>query len=270
MDIGTAKPDQHTLNQAPHALIDLCDPSESYSAAAFRDDALVEMAKITNSGKVPLLVGGTMLYFRALSGGLAPLPSASPEVRFELERMAQEHGWPGMHAKLAELDPEIATRIHPNDPQRIQRALEVIELTGRKMSDIQREFQEQESGYRIMKIVLCPEPRSVLHRRIEKRFHQMIEQGFLAEIQTLHNRGDLNPKMTSMRCVGYRQGWSYLEDEIGYDEMCQKIIVATRQLAKRQLTWLRQETGSVWYDLCTEKAHKSLFEDVRKFLELQC
>jgi tRNA dimethylallyltransferase len=254
MNIGTAKPDADTLRQAPHALIDIREPSESYSAAEFRADALLEMTKSVDQGRVPLLTGGTMLYFKALSRGLASLPSASPEVRQVIEEQAREAGWSAMHARLAVKDPEIAGRIHPNDPQRIQRALEVIKLTGRRMSELLMEQEEQDLGYRVFKIVACPESRPVLHRRIEKRFRKMLED-------------DLKRDMPSMRCVGYRQAWSYLEGEISYEEMCQTAIAATRQLAKRQLTWLRQETAALWYDSTVETEQDSVFREVAGFLE---
>ena len=267
MDIGTAKPDEETLRRAPHALIDIREPADTYSAADFRHDALVEMAKITTAGHVPLLAGGTMLYFKALWGGLAPLPSANAEVRARIEEQASEAGWRVMHARLAVKDPEIAQRIHYNDPQRIQRALEVIELTGRKLSELQNEHQQQELGYRILKIVVCPDSRAELHRRIEQRFVQMLEEGFMDEIQSLRERGDLDRSTPSMRCVGYRQAWSHLEGEITYDEMCQQAVAATRQLAKRQLTWLRQESGALWYELNRNSAMDAIFREVREFLE---
>jgi tRNA dimethylallyltransferase len=268
MDIGTAKPDRATLSRAPHALIDIRDPAESYSAAEFRADALAEMAHITERGRVPLLVGGTMLYFRALSRGLAELPSASPELRERIEAEAREQGWQVLHERLAALDPEAARRIHPNDPQRIQRALEVIGLSGRRISDLQRRQQRQPLPYRVLRIVVCPQPRSALHQRIEARFRQMLEQGFLDEVRALRARGDLHRDLPSMRCVGYRQAWSHLAGEIGYEEMCRKAVAATRQLAKRQLTWLRQESGALWYDLSEESAQNCVIGEIGQFLEL--
>jgi tRNA dimethylallyltransferase len=267
MDIGTAKPGAETLALAPHALIDLREPTENYSVAEFREDALGEMAAIRERGRVPLLVGGTMLYFRALSGGLAPLPSASPELRARLEREADELGWPAMHEKLGALDPLAAGRIHPNDPQRIQRALEVIELTGRPLSALQAEHAVQPLDYRVLRLIVCPQPRARLHERIEQRFEQMLKEGFMGEMRALFERGDLAPSMPAMRCVGYRQAWSYLAGEIGYRDMCEKAIVATRQLAKRQLTWLRKESGALWYDSATESAHESVAREVRNFLD---
>ena len=182
MDIGTAKPDADTQRTAPHALIDMLDPTQSYSAADFREDALEEMARIAEKGRVPLLVGGTMLYFRALQRGLATLPAADPEVRARLEAEAEEKGWAAMHRRLSELDPEISERIHPNDPQRIQRALEVIEISGRKMSELQDEQEESQLGYDVLKIVACPEPRALLHQRIEQRWDLMMDEGFLQEM----------------------------------------------------------------------------------------
>jgi tRNA dimethylallyltransferase len=209
-----------------------------------------------------------MLYFRALARGLATLPSASPEVRARLETEAREHGWQALHERLAEQDPEAARRIHPNDPQRIQRALEVIELTGRPISDLQREQEDQQLGYRVLRVVACPQPRARLHARIELRFQRMLEQGFLREMETLRSRGDLHADLPSMRCVGYRQAWSFLEGEISHAEMCRKAVVATRQLAKRQLTWLRQETGALWYDPVKESAQNFVIGEIGKFLEL--
>lgn len=267
LDIGTAKPDAETLEEAPHALIDIRDPLESYSAAEFREDALAEMAESTQQGRVPLLTGGTMLYFRALSQGLAVLPAADPEVRAKLEARAAELGWPVMHQRLAELDPVIAQRIHPNDPQRTQRALEVIEITGRRMSELQDEQEESQLDYRVLKIVACPQPRSLLHQRIEQRWDQMMEAGFMQEMETLFSRGDLNRDLPAMRCVGYRQAWSYLEGECSLEEMRQKALAATRQLAKRQLTWLRQESAALWYDPTVDGAQSFVFGKVCDFLE---
>jgi tRNA dimethylallyltransferase len=267
MDIGTAKPDAATLAVAPHALIDIRDPSESYSAAEFREDALREMAQITAQGRVPLLAGGTMLYFKALRQGLAELPAADPDLRVRLEAEAAEIGWPAMHRRLAELDPAAAARIHPNDPQRTQRALEVIELTGRPLSELQAEQQAERFGYDVLRLVACPQPRSVLHQRIEQRFDAMMAEGFLEEARRLFERGDLHRDLPSMRCVGYRQAWGYLAGDYGLEEMRRRAIAATRQLAKRQLTWLRQERGALWYDPTEEGAQRTVFEKVRKFLE---
>jgi tRNA dimethylallyltransferase len=267
MDIGTAKPDAATLAAAPHALIDIRDPCESYSAAEFREDALIEMAHITAQGRVPLLAGGTMLYFRALVEGLAKLPAADSAVRARLETEAARVGWPAMHRRLAERDPLAATRIHPNDPQRIQRALEVIELTGQPISALQAEQGSPALDYDVLRLVACPQPRSVLHERIEQRFDTMMQEGFLEEMHGLFERGDLNPELPSMRCVGYRQAWGFLAGEYGPGEMRDKAIAATRQLAKRQLTWLRRESDALWYDPTEEDAQNQVFEKVREFLE---
>lgn len=267
MDIGTAKPDRETLELAPHRLIDIRDPAQSYSAADFREDALREMKQITTGGKVPLLVGGTMLYFRALEHGLSSLPAADPEVRRELEQQAAEIGWPAMHDILREKDPQAASRIHPNDPQRVQRALEVIAISGKRMSELQAKKSSDALDYRLLKIIISPEPRSVLHERIEQRFDLMIEQGFVDEIKRLFLRSDLNAGLPSMRAVGYRQGWEWLQGKITFQEMREKAIFATRQLAKRQLTWLRQERVSVWYDLQTDSARREVFELLGGFLE---
>lgn len=269
MDIGTAKPDAQTLRQAPHALIDIRDPAESYSAAEFRRDALEEMSRITARGRVPLLVGGTMLYFRALADGLARLPSADPGVRRAIEERAGRHGWAALHRELAQKDPEIADRIHPNDPQRISRALEVIQLTGRKMSELQQRQAGQGLDYRVLRIIACPGSRKILHERIERRFELMLAEGFIEEMNALRARGDLTPGMPSMRCVGYRQAWGYLEGDYGFEEMRAKALAATRQLAKRQLTWLRQETDAMWYDPTVGDEKVSVFREVSDFLEKQ-
>jgi tRNA dimethylallyltransferase len=267
LDIGTAKPDAQTLQQAPHRLIDIRDAAESYSAADFRADALREMAAITAAGRVPLLVGGTMLYFRALEHGLSELPSADPDVRQRLESQAAAIGWPAMHEILRQKDPASAARIHPNDPQRIQRALEVIEVSGRPLSELQDGAAGQPLDYRLHKIVISPEPRSVLHRRIEQRFDRMIATGFIEELRTLHARPDLHAGLPSMRAVGYRQGWAWLEGDYDFAQMREKAIAATRQLAKRQLTWLRRESGSLWYDLQTDGVFEEVVQKVGKFLE---
>ncbi|MDX2415984.1 MAG: tRNA (adenosine(37)-N6)-dimethylallyltransferase MiaA [Xanthomonadales bacterium] len=267
MDIGTAKPDRTTLKLAPHRLIDIRDPAESYSAAEFCDDALREMASITAGGKVPLLVGGTMLYFRALEHGLSVLPPADAKVRKRLEQQAAEIGWSAMHEILQQKDPQAASRIHPNDPQRIQRALEVISLSGRSMSELYEKTAAYTLGYRLHKIVISPEPRSVLHERIEQRFDLMINAGFIDEMKGLFARSDLNADLPSMRAVGYRQGWEWLQGKYTFEEMRERAIIATRQLAKRQLTWLRRESASVWYDLQTDGVKQEVIEVLGGFLE---
>lgn len=249
MEIGTAKPDAETLKQAPHRLINLIDPALSYSAAEFRDDALREMADIVSQGRIPVLAGGTMLYYKALQEGLSALPSASPEVREKLEALAREQGWEFMHQRLAEVDPVSAQRIHPNDPQRIQRALEVYEITGKPLTEFWQQQQVQNLPYNLIKIALMPENREQLRQRIALRFHQMLELGFIDEVIKLKSRGDLNLDMPSMRCVGYRQVWEYLENKMDYEQMVEKGIIATRQLAKRQMTWLRKEQMSNFFDI---------------------
>ena len=240
MNIGTAKPDKETLRRAPHRLVDICEPSDTYSAARFRADALVEISKIYAAGRVPLLVGGTMLYFRALLEGLSELPSADPEIRAELEQQASELGWPAMHEQLQELDPVAARRINPNDPQRIQRALEVIRISGQPISELQQGSNKADPQFRVLKLVVCPTERQELHRRIAQRFSQMIGEGFVDEVKELHSRSDLHAGLPSMRAVGYRQAWEWLEGRLADDEWQEKAIIATRQLAKRQLTWLRR------------------------------
>jgi len=267
MDIGTAKPDAETLNKAAHRLIDIRDPSESYSAADFRDDALREMQSITAAGKVPLLVGGTMLYFRALEHGLSELPAANPQVRKQLARQAADIGWPAMHEILRQKDPQAASRIHPNDPQRIQRALEVINISGQPMSELQARTAGNSLDYRLHKIIISPEPRSVLHKRIERRFDLMMKNGFVDEMKLLYSRSDLNTDLPSMRAVGYRQAWQWLEGNSTSEQMRDQTIAATRQLAKRQLTWLRRENACLWYDLQTDGVRTEVFAALKKFLE---
>lgn len=249
MNIGSAKPDAKTLAIAPHRLIDFLDPSQAYSVAEFQRDALQAMAEITSQGKIPLLVGGTMLYFRALLDGLSVLPAADENVRQKLETEAAELGWQAMHDKLKKVDPVSAEKIHPNDPQRIQRALEVYEISGEALSVLQKKhMSENNLPYDVKKIIVNPNDRAVLHQRIEQRFHHMLESGFIDEVKALHSRGDLHNDMPSMRAVGYRQVWEYLEGERDYDSMLERGIVVTRQLAKRQLTWLRNESGATWFD----------------------
>lgn len=241
MDIGTAKPDAKTLAQAPHRLVDFLDPSQPYSAAEFREDALREMAEITAHGRTPLLVGGTMLYFRALEYGLSDLPQADTKVRAKLEAEAAEYGWQALHDRLAKVDPAAAARIHPNDPQRLQRALEVYELTGKSLTELQQAAWHDACPYNLLKIGLIPESRTWLHTRIEQRFDKMLEQGVIDEVRKLLARGDLDTHLPAIRAVGYRQIWDYLIHEMDYNQMRDHAIVATRQLAKRQMTWLRSE-----------------------------
>jgi tRNA dimethylallyltransferase len=249
MDIGTAKPDAQTLARAPHRLIDIRDPAQAYSAAEFRADALREMQAITDAGRIPLLVGGTMLYFRVLLEGLADLPEADAELRVKLEAEAKEKGWPAMHARLAEVDPIAAARLKPNDSQRLQRALEVWELTGKPLSQWHAEQGEPEPlPWAITQIALAPPDRSILHEHIEQRFDLMLEQGLVAEVEALRARGDLHADLPSMRAVGYAQVWAYLDGFHDAAEMRLRGIYATRQLAKRQYTWLRRFPGAEWHD----------------------
>jgi len=248
MNIGTAKPDAETLRRAPHRLIDIRDPSERYSAAEFRDDALREMQQITEAGRLPVLVGGTMLYYRALEYGLSPLPAADEMVRQQLELEAHEIGWEGMHQKLAEIDSVAAQRIHPNDPQRIQRALEVYRITGTTMTELYKAEPETVFPYQAVKISISPNDRAILHDRIAQRFQTMMELGFVEEVEALYRRGDLNLDMPSIRTVGYRQFWHYVRGECSLSEATEKAIIATRQLAKRQLTWLRGDESIQRFD----------------------
>lgn len=247
LDIGSAKPAPEIRDAFPHRLIDICEPTESYSAARFRADALREMAVSASQGRIPLLVGGTMLYFRALQQGLAPLPGADPGVRARLEAEALAWGWGRLHQRLAVLDPAVASRIHPNDPQRIQRALEVIEITGRPLSELQlARAGEHPLPYRLLKLVRAPRDRAVLRDRIAWRFRAMLEAGFEAEVRHLWARGDLRADLPALRSVGYRQMLNYLLGGTTYSAMIELAVIATRQLAKRQLTWLRAETDCWW------------------------
>ncbi|HEX5056351.1 MAG TPA: tRNA (adenosine(37)-N6)-dimethylallyltransferase MiaA [Gammaproteobacteria bacterium] len=243
MDIGTAKPDRHILRQAPHRLIDICDPAESYSAARFSEDARREITAIHAAGRIPLLVGGTMLYFRALQHGLAALPEADPEIRLQLQKRLQAEGLPVLYEELQKVDAASAQRIHANDPQRILRALEVFAAAGEPMSRILARSENRTMPWSVFKFALFPDDRKLLHERIEQRFYQMLDAGFVNEVRSLHGRDDLNLDKPSMRTVGYRQIWRHLDGSISYEAMVERGIVATRQLAKRQLTWLRAETG---------------------------
>ncbi len=244
MDIGTAKPDRATLAKYPHALVDILDPTEVYSASDFAEDARQLIDQAHAQGKLPVLVGGTILYFKALSEGLAKLPEANAEIRAEIEAQAEQEGWPSVHARLAQLDSASGERLGPNDQQRIQRALEVFLMTGRSIDSHWQEQQALELPWNVIPIALMPEDRAQLHQRIELRFNQMLEQGFEAEVIRLRERGDLNLNLPSMRCVGYRQMWQYLDGELDWQEMHHKGLVATRQLAKRQMTWLRSWQGA--------------------------
>lgn len=238
MDIGTAKPTAEELALAPHRLIDIIDPLDAYSAADFRRDALREMADIVAKGRIPLLVGGTMLYYKALLEGLSPLPEADPGVRAQIELEAATQGWAALHAELCRIDPVAGARIHPNDPQRLSRALEVFRLTGKNLTEL-TQLQGEPLPYRTMQFVIAPSDRAWLRERIALRFDTMLAQGFEREVTRLLQRGDLTPSLPSIRCVGYRQMWDYLTGVLSYDEMRYRGIVATCQLAKRQMTWLR-------------------------------
>lgn len=239
MDIGTAKPDAATLARAPHHLIDIISPEQAYSAAQFRDDALRLMADITARGRIPVLVGGTMLYFNTLQHGIHDLPQADAALRRQLQADAGQLGWPALHERLAGLDPATAARLKPNDAQRIERALEVCLLAGRPMSELLAEPGAAPLPYALTKLALVPSDRAVLHARIAERFDQMLELGLLDEVRTLRRQYALHPDLPSMRCVGYRQAWEYLDGQIDAAALREKGIAATRQLAKRQLTWLR-------------------------------
>ena len=249
LDIGSAKPSAEELAVAPHRLLDVVDPAEAYSAARFRKDALKEIDSILKAGRIPLLVGGTMLYFRALLQGLSDLPESDEKTRKDIADLAKEIGWEKMHQRLADIDAEAAKRIHPNDPQRISRALEVYEMTGKAMSVLQKENKAEPLPYQVLKLALMPSDRAVLHQRIEKRFDLMLQQGLIEEVKALRERGDLHEDLPAIRAVGYRQVWDYLEKKIDYAEMQERGVIATRQLAKRQLTWLRSEKDLTIFDL---------------------
>lgn len=269
MDIGTAKPDAGLLHEAPHRLIDIIDPAEAYSAARFRADALAAMADIVAAGRVPVLVGGTMLYFRALQQGLSELPSAAPDIRRAIEAEAQQQGWQHMHEQLARVDAAAAARIHPNDPQRIQRALEVYRATGQTLTEFWHQQQARQLPYDVIKIALVPADRDVLRQRIAERFQHMLELGFVDEVRALRARGDLNPDMPSMRCVGYRQVWEYLDGKTDYNAMVEKAVIATRQLAKRQMTWLRKEPLCNFYEVETAN-FAEILKNLKNSLSLEC
>jgi tRNA dimethylallyltransferase len=247
LDIGSAKPSRELRRTLPHHLIDICEPADNYSAGRFVADATAAIEAIHARGKVPLLVGGTMLYFRALMQGLAQLPEASPEVRRQIDERAAREGWASLHAELAGLDPVAAARISCADPQRIQRALEVCYVTGRPISELQRDTVSPLKGYPLQAWALAPN-RAVLHHRLESRFHEMLTAGFLDEVRSLRARGDLEAWHSSMRAVGYRQLWAHLAGEYDLEEATRRAIVATRQLAKRQLTWMRSEQSLEWLD----------------------
>ncbi len=248
LDIGSAKPNPSLRRRIPHHLIDICAPTEHYSAARFRGDALAVIDAIRGRGHIPLLVGGTGLYFRALERGLSDLPGADHEVRAGLEAELAAHGNAYLHAQLAAVDPQAAERIHPNDPQRLLRALEVYRLSGVPMSQLWRSVAPAAPGLVARKLVLAPARRADLQAGLRRRFLDMLERGFINEVQALRRRGDLAPTMPAMRAVGYRQIWRYLDGEMDYETMCERGVIASRQLAKRQLTWLRREPDCTWLD----------------------
>ena len=248
MNIGTAKPTAEELAQYPHHLIDIRDPSEPYSAADFREDVLQVMSDVTARGKIPVLVGGTMLYFKFLLEGAADLPEADEAVRKQIEEEALEKGWPAIHEQLAQVDPESAARLNPNDPQRVQRALEVYRVTGKTLTEHWAQQQQKSIPYQVVQFAICPKERKTLHERIELRFEQMLKDGFVDEVRALYQREDLHENLPAIRAVGYRQVWEYLDGKLSYDEMIFKGVVATRQLAKRQVTWLRSWENLNWLE----------------------
>ncbi|WGS50506.1 tRNA (adenosine(37)-N6)-dimethylallyltransferase MiaA [Paraburkholderia sp. D15] len=269
MDIGTAKPTAGERAVAPHHLIDIVDPTDSYSAAQFRADTLRLCGEIHARGRLPLLVGGTMLYYKALTQGLNDLPAADADVRATLDADAAREGWPALHARLAAVDPVAAARLAPNDSQRIQRALEVFTLTGQPMSDLLAapvKTDDAAAQWRFVPVALEPSERSWLHARIEQRFDAMLSGGFVDEVVKLRERGDLTPEMPSMRCVGYRQVWEYLDGAVDYPTMRDKGVFATRQLCKRQLTWLRGMTERVVVDCCDPDATARVLEAIEAAL----
>jgi tRNA dimethylallyltransferase len=262
MDIGTAKPDAETLRRAPHQLIDIIDPAETYSAGQFREDALIMMQNSVAQKRTPLLVGGTMLYFNTLQKGMADMPTVADSVKLAIEEEARTHGITAMHERLKSVDPVSANRIHPNDPQRIKRALELFDYTGKTLTDFWQKQALSQSGfrfpYRRIKFALMPTDRAELRQRIEQRFDKMLQQGLIEEVEELFNRGDLNAGLPSIRAVGYRQVWAYLAGDYSFDEMREKAIIATAQLAKRQMTWLRKEQQCNFIDPNELKAQKVL------------
>ena len=266
MDIGSAKPSAAELASVPHHLIDIIDPAQSYSVAQFRTDALRLVDEISARNKMPLLVGGTMMYFKVLMDGLGDLPPADLNIRAKLDAEIAEHGIAHLHARLAQLDPVTAQRLPPGDTQRIQRALEVIEQTGQKLSALFAQQASVEPALNMLAFSLEPGERSVLHQRIAQRFDLMLEQGFLEEVRALRARGDLNLTMPSMRCVGYRQAWEYLDGEVDFATFRERGIIATRQLAKRQLTWLRSMPQRVVIDSLNKELAQQIFEKSAPFI----
>lgn len=259
MDIGTAKPDTFTLQKYPHHLVNILDPKEAYSAGKFRQDALALMGDITQRGKIPLLVGGTMLYFKTLQYGIADLPEADSQIRLRLENELEQFGLPYLHKRLAEVDPVSAQRIHINDPQRLLRALEVYEISGSSLTELTKD-SGNELPYRVIKIILSPFDRKILHQRIAKRYEVMMRSGFIEEVKKLYGRGDLHSALPAIRAVGYRQAWSFLRGEYDEATFVEKAIIATRQMAKRQLTWLRAQNDGVWFDSGTDLPEQQVLD----------
>ncbi|MFK8011542.1 MAG: tRNA (adenosine(37)-N6)-dimethylallyltransferase MiaA [Marinicellaceae bacterium] len=266
MNIGTAKPDNETLIRAPHALVDIIDPWQSYSAASFCQDAYELMETSVQKNKMPLLAGGTMLYYRSLENGLSQLPDANDKIRKELSELLNQKGLPYLHQLLQKIDPNSANRININDPQRIQRALEVYKISGKTMTELHEADQGNKIDYTPLKIIIAPE-RALLHKRIEQRFKIMLDSGFVEEVEALKSNTKIHFNMPSMRCVGYRQVWQYLNGELSFDDMIFKGIVATRQLAKRQWTWLRKEDKAHWLDSTKKGYLNSISDLVEKFYE---
>lgn len=266
LDIGTAKPSRELRARVPHHLIDICEPTESYSAGRFVADAVALIAAIHERGRLPLLVGGTMLYFRALWRGIAPLPPASLDVRQSIDARAAREGWPALHEELARLDPQSAARIHPNDPQRIQRALEVCYTAGRPISELQRSTRSPLGDTPMGAWALVPPNRDTLSTRLEQRFHEMMRLGFLDEVRGLHARGDLTAAHPAVRAVGYRQLWQHLDAKFSLSEAVRRGITATRQLSKRQMTWIRSEPGLEHIDPFSDDAYASWMQRVDVFL----
>ncbi|HBM29076.1 MAG TPA: tRNA (adenosine(37)-N6)-dimethylallyltransferase MiaA [Halomonas sp.] len=264
MDVGSAKPSAAELARAPHRLIDIRDPADPYSAADFREDALREMRQISAAGQVPLLVGGTMLYYKRLVEGVANLPAADAAIRERLENQRQQEGLIGLHRTLAEVDPPSAARIHPNDPQRLMRALEVFYASGRPMSELWAEQRPETFPWRVLSVALAPQDRKVLHQRIALRFESMLAEGLIDEVAALKKRDDLHIDLPSMKSVGYRQVWEYLNGAYDRDELVSRGVIATRQLAKRQLTWLRSWPSLTWIDSQQPDALDKLLKFVRE------
>ncbi len=262
MDIGTAKPSADVLNRVPHRLIDILEPWETYSAGQFREDALREIEQIIAAGRLPLLVGGTFLYFRALVAGIADLPAADKEVRAQIDARAAQLGWPALHAELVRLDPSIAVQIKPTDRQRLQRALEVIELTGERLSDLHKNRAGAPADYDFQHVALLPSERQVLHDRVEQRFDTMLDDGLVDEVLALRAMPQMTGECSSMRAVGYRQIWAHLDGQYDQAEATRRAVVATRRLVKRQLTWLRGEPGTAEFD-CLQPA---VAEQVERFV----